>query len=83
MSSNTNNSQIIELLNKNSNERNDKELQLLFNLLKDIKFFKTRDIQGADLLEVCKEIKHEFVPKGDFVFRAGEYGDKFYIILNG
>jgi CRP-like cAMP-binding protein len=28
-------------------------------------------------------MRHEFVPKGQFVFRQGDYGDKFYIIIRG
>jgi CRP-like cAMP-binding protein len=29
------------------------------------------------------ELKHEFIPKGGAVFRYGEHGDKFYIVLKG
>ena len=29
------------------------------------------------------ELRHETYRKGEYVFHQGDYGDKFYIILNG
>jgi len=29
------------------------------------------------------ELQYEYIPKGGAVFRYGEYGEKFYIILKG
>lgn len=37
-------------------------------LIKELKFFKTRNIEGADIFEVCIELKHEFKKKGEYVF---------------
>ena len=75
--------QIIEYLNKNSSERSEKELISLTSLLKDNEFFESRNLKGQDLLEICKELKYECFERDDFIFKAGEYGDKFYIILKG
>lgn len=47
------------------------------------KFFKSKDLQGQDLLQICQELKHEFYYAGEAVFKCGEYGEKFYIILKG
>jgi hypothetical protein len=32
---------------------------------------------------VCLELKYESIRRGEFVFRAGDYGEKFYLILEG
>jgi CRP-like cAMP-binding protein len=32
---------------------------------------------------VCLELKYESIRRGEFVFRAGDYGEKFYLILDG
>lgn len=83
MTSNAGFKQMIDLLKKPSNERNEKELHTLLSLLKDVHFFKERNILGSDLIEVGKELKYEVFDKDEYVFKAGEYGDKFFIILKG
>lgn len=32
---------------------------------------------------MCKLVSYEYQTKGDFVFKFGDYGDKFYVILRG
>jgi CRP-like cAMP-binding protein len=34
-------------------------------------------------MEICKQIQYEFMEPGDVVFKAGDQGDKFYIVLKG
>eukprot|EP00347_Sterkiella_histriomuscorum_P000821 403374386 len=38
---------------------------------------------GQDLAQICSELKHEQYKEGEAVFKQGEYGDKFYVILKG
>lgn len=52
-------------------------------LMKEIQFFQKMKIQGQDLVQICQELKHEFYKEGEVVFKQGEYGDKFYVILKG
>lgn len=35
------------------------------------------------MTEVCSELRYEFMPAGSYAFHHGEYGDKFYIIIQG
>jgi len=56
----------------------------LMPIVQQIDFFKKEiQIEGQDLLEVCLELKHQFVEKGDFVFQFGDPGHNFYIALKG
>lgn len=68
---------------KHSEERNEKDLMVMVPLVKEIDFFKKKNIQGQDLVQICQELKHEFYREGEAVFKQGEYGDKFYVILKG
>lgn len=52
-------------------------------LIKEINFFKSKNLQGQDIIQICQELKHEFYYAGEAVFRHGEYGEKFYVILKG
>lgn len=52
-------------------------------LFKELEFFKQRNIQGNDIIQVCSEMKYECIRAGDAVFKFGEHGDKFYVILRG
>jgi signal-transduction protein with cAMP-binding, CBS, and nucleotidyltransferase domain len=74
---------VIAILKKNLEARNDKDLNQLIPYIKENHFFKQRQINYKHLTEVCSVMKYEYFPKGDFVFTQGDYGDKFYIILNG
>lgn len=56
---------------------------VLMPLLKELKFFKSKQIEGNDILQVCQEIKYEYMSQGDYVFKFGDTGDKFYVILKG
>ncbi|CDW89498.1 UNKNOWN [Stylonychia lemnae] len=74
---------IIQILKKNPEFRNDKDLSVLAPMLREIKFFKEREIQDHHLIDLCLELKYEQIESGSFVFKQGDYGDKFYIILKG
>ena len=70
-------------MKKNPEYRTEKDLLNLAPLIKEIQFFKQRNIEGNHLNDICLELRHEFLPAGEFVFRQGDYGDRFYVILSG
>ena len=72
---------IISILKKNQNERNEWDLEVLKPMLRQIEFFKKRNIEGQDLVDMCHELKYEVLNEGEYVFHNGDFGDKFYIIL--
>ena len=50
-------------------------------IVKQIQFFKERDIKNADYPEIISSMNYEFLKAGSVVFEYGSTGDKFYIIL--
>lgn len=74
---------IIQILKKNPDFRTEKDLNILVPLIREIQFFKSRQIQNNHLVDICTELRYELIPANDFVFYQGDYGDKFYVILKG
>ena len=60
-----------------------KDLYALMRIVKKIKFFKERNLNYDDLLEVWQQLEIEEIKAGKDVFKYGYYGDSFYIILKG
>ena len=74
---------IISVLLKNKEERKDKDFVYIQKIIKDISFFKQRQMNHQDLKYLCQELQYDFYYKGENVFRFGDHGSKFYIILQG
>ena len=75
---------MVQILKKNPEARNERDLNLLVPIVREIEFFKTNgSIETQHMVDVCQELRHEVALPGDFVFYQGEYGDKFYVILKG
>lgn len=74
---------IIGVLKKPPEFRNEKDLTNLAPVIKEIQFFKSRNIEGTHLNDICNELRYEYFYPGEFVFKQGDYGDRFYVILKG
>lgn len=75
---------ILKILNKPSEKRQDKDVAQLVPLLKELKFFKERRPMNADeLLEIAYNGHYEFHEPGEVVYSQGDRGDRFYIVLRG
>eukprot|EP00347_Sterkiella_histriomuscorum_P008621 403344394 len=83
IAANQNLNMIISILKKPPEFRNEKDLNNLAPVIKEIQFFKTRNIEGSHLNDICNELRYEYYQPGEFVFRQGDYGDRFYVILRG
>lgn len=56
---------------------------MLTPIIKEISFFKERDIKDKNFIDIGSCLKYEFHDKGSTVFKLGTTGNKFYIILRG
>ncbi|CDW78470.1 UNKNOWN [Stylonychia lemnae] len=74
---------IISILKQSPEFRNEQDLKTLVPLVKDIKFFKEKKIKQRDLVDICQRLKYEYIAANKSAIQYGEYGDKFYIILEG
>jgi CRP-like cAMP-binding protein len=76
---------IKKLLNKAAEFRTAADLSLIEAMLVEIDFFKDLKAQtdAATLKECATWVKQEAFKQGDYVFRQGDRGTKFYIILQG
>jgi hypothetical protein len=59
------------------------DLKKLIPLIKDIPFFKDRNLNGAMLLDIVSIMEYKSVQQENYVFEYGDLGDNFYLLLNG
>ena len=52
-------------------------------LIKTIEFFKARNIKEKDLIDLCQVFCFDKRDGGEDVFKWGDPGNNFYIIIKG
>lgn len=76
---------IKEICNLSKSKRSALEIEWMANILKPLKFFqnliKTQSFEA--LLNVCQYFSFEIGYADDYIFKLGEPGYKYYIILQG
>ena len=78
--------ELIEILTKTKRKLTEinKIARFLCSFSNFVNFIKLSHSCLDDLIYyVSSKIKHEFYPPFNFLFKIGDYGDKFYIILKG
>eukprot|EP00347_Sterkiella_histriomuscorum_P003283 403364882 len=77
--------QILSILKRPSETRKDNEIKQLIPYLKQIKFFQERQeiMKESDFLFLCERATYEHYNPHRVIFNYGDYGEKFYIILEG
>ena len=71
----------VEALLRRPEERTREDVLLLEDCLLGVKFFQMSDRDTR--LELCRAVQYESFEPGYHVFREGDKGEKFYIILKG
>ena len=66
-------------------QRTDEDIfEKLIPMIKNVSFFKQEDeLSNQDLKFIAEKLKFKFIPENNFVFRQGDHGDSFYIIIKG
>jgi CRP-like cAMP-binding protein len=72
-----------KILEKPQESRDAIDLKLIASYISKVKFFESLKDQRLIFKECCTYIKYEFVQGNSYVFKAGDVGDKFYILLKG
>ncbi|KAL4494137.1 hypothetical protein ABPG72_016093 [Tetrahymena utriculariae] len=77
--------ELIQILQLNGNQRKKQHINFLMDVLQIIPFFIKFREQGDEFTQrqFCKYIKYEYKSSSQLVFRTGQQGDSFYIILSG
>ena len=74
---------IISVLEKPIDKRTTEEVELLVVLIKNLKFFKEREIKEKHYPEIVPCLKLQRYSAGETVFEKGSIGETFYIIIKG
>jgi len=74
---------IVKILQTKKQLRSNDELKRLVPLIKDIPFFKERQIEGPILLDLVGCMEYMNCEKDQYVFEYGDLGEYFYLILSG
>lgn len=51
--------------------------------MKEVDFFKQRKVKDSDFPDIIEALKYEFYKKGDTIMHWGDFGENFYILING
>lgn len=71
------------ILSKDKSDRDNADLRAISSLIANVKFFESLKHFKSTFKEVCINLTYEFFEKGRYIFREGEYGDKFFILIQG
>jgi CRP-like cAMP-binding protein len=80
---NSSNSAIISVLEKHKDDRTQSEIELLVALIKNLTFFKERDIKEKYYPEIVSCLKLKYFKGEQIVFEKGSVGKEFFIIIKG
>ena len=61
--------------------RSAEDIRFLMEFTATVKFFQ--ELGRETHFQCCQYMRYEFTPKGSFVFRKGDSGSAFYVILDG
>lgn len=71
------------ILNKPTIFRNSEDIKQISIFISNVKFFASLKENKSIFHECCAYITYEYFNESEYVFHAGDIGDKFYILLQG
>ena len=72
-----------EILKKNQKNRKQEDIKIISSFVSHIKFFESLKENKSIFKECCTCLNYEYYSKDTYIFKEGEYGDKFFIIIKG
>ena len=76
-------SKMKEIMLKEKYERLPDEVDFLYGLFANFAFFKERGIQKKDMTTICRNLDYESKDPYHYVFKHGDDGDSFQMIIKG
>ncbi|OMJ89259.1 hypothetical protein SteCoe_8647 [Stentor coeruleus] len=78
-------STLIRYLKISPSQRKAREINMIKVFTNKVSFFTTGPSENLESIhyQSCQSMKYEFLPKDNIVFKFGDMGNKFYIILDG
>ena len=73
----------LRVLAKERRQRTTEDVHSLLPNLKESQFFVERGFDDQSMLKILASASYQTVEAGDWVFKAGDPGDRFYLILHG
>ncbi len=52
-------------------------------LLKGVPYFAQKKLDDMIYLDLVQVLRYEYIRKGDYIYKHGDYAEKFYIMLRG
>ena len=74
---------ITDVLTAPRHQRHASDYKHIGEILKQVSFFKQRNLKDVDFWEIISGLQHKQISEGTAACRYGEVGDTFYIILKG
>jgi CRP-like cAMP-binding protein len=76
---------LIQLLQTSSISRTTKKIHQIESFVSSLPYFKQKIIpEGEEVLfKICEHLTYEFGSIGQYLFKTGDYGTSFYVILKG
>ena len=74
---------MIKSLAKPRRQRTDTDMVRVKSFIKNSEFFQSLDIDDKTMNSIVATAGFSFTPRGQWVFRQGDYGDILYIVLHG
>lgn len=71
------------MLKKHPLKRTEEDVEMVIPYMKEVKFFKDRDIKAMDYPDIVNALSYEHFNDSQCIMQWGELGDKFYILLKG
>ena len=77
------NRKVVKALKRDRDDRGYEANNELVKYFSNVNIFAKNGIDGNDLLKVINSMYYQFFPQKSVIFRYGDEGDVFYIIISG
>lgn len=74
---------VVKAISKQSGDRTSAEIKMLVEFFLQTPCFKEIEIKQSDLIKVVQKMEYRRLQANEIIFKIGEVGDYFYILIHG